>query len=49
MRDLRELRYGLGDLIARADYILINDSSIEEFKDRVRKLLNSLLTFNKAP
>jgi len=49
MRDLRELRYGLGDLIARADYILVNDSSIEEFKDRVRKLLNSLLTFNKAP
>ncbi len=42
MRDLRELRYGLGDLIARADYILVNDSSIEEFKDRVRKVLASL-------
>ena len=44
MRDLRELRYGLGDLIARADYILINDTSVEEFKENVRKLLTSIMS-----
>ncbi len=49
MRDLRELRYGLGDLIARADYILVNDSSIEEFRERVRKLLSNLLSLSNAP
>ncbi len=37
MRDLRELRYGLGDLIARADYIVVNESSIEEFRENVRR------------
>ncbi|WP_243666098.1 AAA family ATPase [Vulcanisaeta sp. JCM 16159] len=44
MRDLRELRYGLGDLIARADYILVNDSSIDELREKVRKILTSLIT-----
>ncbi len=44
MRDLRELRYGLGDLIARADYILVNESSIEEFKESVRRILTSLIS-----
>ncbi|WP_069807492.1 AAA family ATPase [Vulcanisaeta thermophila] len=39
MRDLRELRYGLGDLMARADYILVNDAGLEEFRSRVRDLL----------
>mgnify|MGYP001626225501 CR=1 FL=1 len=48
MRDLRELRYGLGDLIARADYILVNDSTIEEFREKVRKLFNTLLTLSKT-
>ena len=42
MRDLRELKYGLGDLIARADYILINDSSIEEFREKARRIITSL-------
>jgi dephospho-CoA kinase len=49
MRDLRELKYGLGDLIARADYILVNDTTIEEFKDKIKKLLNSLLPINQPP
>ncbi|WP_054853011.1 hypothetical protein [Vulcanisaeta distributa] len=44
MRDLRELRYGLGDLIARADYILVNDSSIDELREKARKILTSLIT-----
>ncbi|GAB6947995.1 AAA family ATPase [Vulcanisaeta sp. JCM 16161] len=44
MRDLRELRYGLGDLIARADYILVNESSIEEFREGVRRILTSLIS-----
>ncbi|ADN49713.1 AAA family ATPase [Vulcanisaeta distributa] len=44
MRDLRELRYGLGDLIARADYIVVNESSIEEFRENVRRILTSLIS-----
>ncbi len=43
MRDLRELRYGLGDLIARADYILVNDTSMEEFREKVRGVLTSIM------
>ncbi len=44
MRDYRELRYGLGDLIARADYILVNDSGLDEFRGKARSLLLQLLS-----
>jgi dephospho-CoA kinase len=40
MRDIRELRFGLADLLARADYILVNeDKSIEELQREISKLL----------
>jgi dephospho-CoA kinase len=40
MRDIRELRFGLADLLARADYILVNeDKSIEELQKEISKLL----------
>ncbi|WP_243680508.1 hypothetical protein [Vulcanisaeta souniana] len=44
MRDLRELKYGLGDLIARADYVLVNDEPINEFKEKAQKVLTHLVT-----
>ncbi|ADY01531.1 MAG: AAA family ATPase [Vulcanisaeta sp.] len=47
MRDLRELKYGLGDLIARADYILVNDSSVEEFKEKTRRILTSIMQVSR--
>lgn len=44
MRDKRELSLGLGNLIALADYVVINDKSLEEFmrtvKDKLIKILN---------
>jgi Dephospho-CoA kinase len=40
MRDVRELRFGLADLLARADYILVNeDKPIEELEKEVDRLL----------
>ncbi len=44
MRDLRELKYGLGDLIARADYVLVNDESINEFRKKARNVLTLIVT-----
>ena len=40
-RDARELRWGLGILIALADVIIINEGSLEEFKTKVRELLTN--------
>ncbi len=36
-RDLRELKYGLGDVIALADYMIVNEYSIEYLKKEVEK------------
>ncbi|RLF26744.1 MAG: dephospho-CoA kinase [Thermoplasmata archaeon] len=38
-RDERELRWGLGVLIAFADVIIINEGSLEEFKSKVKEVL----------
>jgi len=38
-RDLRELGVGQGDVIAVADYMIVNEGSYEEFKARVREVL----------
>ena len=40
MRDIRELRFGLADLLARADYVLVNENkSIEELQKEISGLL----------
>jgi len=36
-RDIRELSFGLGDAIALADKIIINDSDIKDFQEKSRK------------
>ena len=41
-RDNRELDWGLGRVIARADYMIINESSLEDFYSKVRDLLKQL-------
>jgi dephospho-CoA kinase len=41
-RDKRELGWGLGDLMAMADVMLLNDDEIDEFKARVKAFLAGL-------
>ena len=38
-RDNRELNFGIGNVIARADYMLINEGHIQNFKNSVRMLI----------
>ncbi|MCC6020341.1 MAG: AAA family ATPase [Thermoproteaceae archaeon] len=43
MRDLRELKFGLADLLARADYVVLNEGkSLEELEAEVRALARRL-------
>lgn len=41
-RDSRELSWGIGDVIALADVILVNEESIEEFKKKVLNLISEV-------
>jgi dephospho-CoA kinase len=41
-RDRRELRWGLGVVIASADVVVSNEGGIEEFRDKVRKILDGI-------
>jgi len=47
-RDKRELQVGIGNAIAMADYMLVNEGDIEEFKEKVRKLLRRVIDENKG-
>ncbi len=40
-RDNRELKFGIGNVIARADYMLINEGHIQNFKTNVRMLIQN--------
>jgi len=42
-RDQRELSVGLGDAIAMADYLIVNEGTKEEFKMKIRKVLEAVL------
>jgi len=42
-RDLRELGFGIGGAIAMADYMIVNESSVEDLKAEARKLLREEL------
>ena len=41
-RDTKELKVGLGNVIALADRMTLNESSLEEFKTEARKILGEL-------
>jgi len=41
-RDLRELSVGLGDAIATADHMIINEGTKEQLKEKVREVLKSV-------
>lgn len=42
VRDLRELSWGLGDVIATADLVLVNEGSLDEFRRQARAALERL-------
>jgi len=42
-RDLRELNVGQGDVIAVADYMIVNEATYEEFKAKVRRVLEKVI------
>ena len=41
-RDTREMSWGLGNLIALSDYLIVNDSDLETFQNKVRRTLEDL-------
>ena len=42
-RERRELSFGIGNVIALANYILVNDGTIQEFKVKVREFLRKII------
>jgi len=40
-RDSRELTVGQGNVIAMADYMIVNEGTLEEFKAKIRKVLEA--------
>jgi dephospho-CoA kinase len=38
-RDQRELRVGIGDVIASADYIVVNEGTMEQFREKLKGFL----------
>ncbi len=41
-REKRELAWGVGNVIAMADIIVINENSLEKFKEKIREILITL-------
>jgi dephospho-CoA kinase len=41
-RDERELGWGIGEVIAMADLMIINEGSIDEFREKVEEILLKL-------
>jgi len=39
-RERRELSWGLGDVIAMADIVVINEGKLEEFKKKIKEILS---------
>jgi dephospho-CoA kinase len=43
-RDLRELSVGQGNVIAMADHMIVNEGKLEEFKTKIRQVLEVVIT-----
>jgi len=41
-RDQRELGFGLGDVIATSDYIIINEGTLQKFKENTKRILKKV-------
>ncbi len=46
-RDMTELSFGIGNVIALADYMIVNEESIEETKKQVIRVLEKVLRVDK--
>ena len=44
IRDERELKVGIGNVIALSDFMILNDSTINEFKNRINNHLKNFLS-----
>jgi len=42
-RDARELSWGIGNVVAMADVVVINEGSLEEFREKVRNILDEIM------
>jgi len=42
-RDRRELSVGLGDVIAQADHMIVNDGTMEQLEEEVQRVLKELV------
>jgi dephospho-CoA kinase len=40
-RDQRELKFGIGEVIANSDYMVINEGSLKKLKNKVRSILKN--------
>ena len=47
-RDWKELRFGIGGVIAMADYMLVNDGSKEEYEKKVEELVEVILALSRG-
>ena len=47
-RDTRELRWGLGEVIAKADRVIINESTLEQFHKGAEAVLDDIVKGSKA-
>ncbi|WP_297064768.1 dephospho-CoA kinase [Thermococcus sp.] len=47
-RDWKELRFGIGGVIAMADYMLVNDGSKEDYEKKVRELVEVILALSRG-
>jgi len=43
-RDLLELSYGVGSVIALADYMIVNEGNIEDFRNEIRRILAKIVS-----
>jgi dephospho-CoA kinase len=41
-RDQREISWGLGRALARADFLILNDTTVEAFEEQARQLLEEI-------
>ncbi len=42
-RDYRELKFGLAELISRADRIILNDDGLESLRESVRNIIQAIV------
>jgi dephospho-CoA kinase len=42
-RDKKELSWGLGEAIATADYMIVNESTLEDLRNKINKIINEIV------